>query len=124
MLVDTDPAQLDPAFFGEHQPGHEVGVVLHVGEEHGVAWLEVVRPQRGGHQVDGLGGVLREDHFVFGVGCPDEAAHGDPGRFVAAVGLLGDRVDAAVDVGVGGLVVVVHGVENRLGRWDEDAESR
>ena len=37
VVVDGDPAQLDAALLGQHEPGHEVGVVLHVGEQDGVA---------------------------------------------------------------------------------------
>ncbi len=33
VLADGDVAQLDAALGGEHQPGHEVGVVLELGEQ-------------------------------------------------------------------------------------------
>ena len=49
-----------------------------------------------------------------GSGGADEPADRDAGRVVEAVRLLGDGVDAAVHVGVGGLVVRVHGVEDAL----------
>ena len=40
VVVHAEPAQLDAAFLGQHEPGDDVGVVLHVGEEHGVARAE------------------------------------------------------------------------------------
>ena len=104
-----------PALLGQHQPGDQVGVVFHVGEQDGVTGTQVGPTPGGGHQVHRLGGVLGEDDLLGRVRCSDEPADGDAGRLVAAVGLLGDGVDAAVDVGVGRLVVVVHGVEHRPG---------
>ncbi len=115
VLVDGDPTELDAALFGQHQPRHDVGVVFHLGEEHAVAGAEI-RPGPGGSdQVDGLRGVLGEDHLVLGVGRADQPSYRHPGRFVEAVRFLGDRVDPTVHVGVGGLVVRVHGVEDTLG---------
>ncbi len=67
-----------------------------------------------GHQVDGLGDVLGEDHAGGGGGA-DEAGQLGPGVLHEPGGLLGDGVDAPVHVGVGGLVVVVHGVQDHLG---------
>ena len=61
-----------------------------------------------GHQVQGLGGVLGEHHLAGRVGRADEPPDGQAGVLVEAGGLLGRGVDAAVDVGVGGLVVALH----------------
>ncbi len=52
---------------------------------------------------------------VPGSGRADEAPDGVAGRLELARRLLGDGVDAAVHVGMGGLVVVVHRVEHGPG---------
>jgi hypothetical protein len=36
LVVEADPAELDAPLLGQHQPRHDVGVVLHVGEQHHV----------------------------------------------------------------------------------------
>jgi len=109
-----DPPQLDAGLLGEHQPGHDVGVVLHLGEHDRVTGPEVGPAPGLGHQVQALGDVLGEDHAPVRGGA-DEPAHLGPGLLHQPGGLLGDGVDASVHVGVGGLVVVVHGVEDGLG---------
>ncbi len=94
-------------------PRHDVGVVLHVGEQHRVARPEVGAAPRRRHQVDGLGGVLGE-HDAGGRRRTDEAGDVGAGRLHLGGCLLGDQVDAAVHVGVDGLVVGVEGVEHHL----------
>ena len=105
-------AQLDAALLLEHEPGHQVGVVLHLGEEDGVALGQVVTRPRVGDEVDGLGDVLGEDHLAVGCGS-DEAGDLAPGTLVGSSRLLGDHVDAAVGVRVVRLVDVVHRIEDR-----------
>ena len=60
VVGHAEVAKLDAAFFLQHQPRHEVGVVLHLGEHDGVAFVEVGASPRVGDEVDGLGDVLRE----------------------------------------------------------------
>ena len=59
-IVDRRHFQHDALFVAQHLPRHDVGVVLHVGDEHLVA-----RRQEGAavalrHQVDRLGGAAHE----------------------------------------------------------------
>ena len=76
--VDAEPAQLDAGLLGQHEPGDDVGVVLHLGEHDGVAGAEVGLAPGLGHQVQALGDVLGEDHAPVGGGA-DEAGHLAPG---------------------------------------------
>ena len=103
-LVDLQVAQRGAALAAQHLPGHDVGVVLELGDQDRVAGADV-RPPRDapappgvGDEVDRLGDVLREHRR------PRLGAHerGDPPAraVIGRVGLLRERVDAAVDVGV------------------------
>ena len=96
---------------GDHLPGHDVRVVLHPGEEHLVPLAEGVAAERGGHQVQALGGAPDEDHLVGGLR-PDELRHPPPRALVVLGRPFREDVDAAVDIRVAGLVNVVHGVED------------
>ena len=107
-------AQLDAPLLLQHEPRDEVGVVLDLGEEHGVALVQVGATPRVGHQVDGLGDVLGE-HDLAGRAGADEPHHAGTGALVERGRLLRDRVHAAMDVGVRRLVVVLHGVEHDAG---------
>ena len=70
-----DVAQVEAAqLLGEDHPGHDVGVVLHLGEQHGVARPQVGPAPGVGHQVERLGRVLGEDDLVRRVRRADEAA--------------------------------------------------
>ena len=112
--VDPDPAQLDPGLLGQHVPRDDVGVVLHLGQHDSVTGAQVGLAPGLGHQVEALGDVLGE-HDAPVRGRPDEAGHLAPGLLHQPGGLLGDGIDAPVDVGVGRLVVVVHRVQHDLG---------
>src|SRR4029079_14770244 len=85
-------------------PRNEVRVVLQLGGDDDVARAyhprESVVPDRIGHQVDGLGGVLREHEF-FGVGA-DEGGDVGAALLIGGGGLLHQLVRAAVHRAVGG----------------------
>jgi hypothetical protein len=115
VVVDGQPTQLDAPLGRQHVPRDDVGVVLHLGEHHHVATVEVGAAPAVGDQVEGLGGVLGEHDLACGVRGADEPAHLGAGRLEAAGGLLGDGVHTSVDIGVSGLVVVAHGVEHGRG---------
>ena len=63
-----------PRSLGQHEPGDDVGVVLHLGQDHDVAGAQVAAAPGVGDQVDRLGGVLGEDDLGSGSGRADEAA--------------------------------------------------
>jgi hypothetical protein len=78
-------------------------VVLELGDEDDVAGAEVVETPRVGDEVDPLRRSVREDQLAR-VGRVDEARDLVPGALVLGGGLLGQGVDASVNVGVRGLV--------------------
>ncbi len=90
-------------------------MVLDLAQHDDVTRAQVLASPGEGGKVDRLGRVLREDDLAVRVRRADESAESHPCRLELAGRLFGDGVDAAVDVGVGGRVVVVHRVEHRLG---------
>ena len=115
VTVDRDVTQVETTdLLGQDHPRHDVGVVLHLGQEHGVARLQVGPAPRVGHQVQRLGRVLGEDDLAGRFGRADEAAGHHPGPLVERGRLLGRGVDATVHVGVGRLVVAGHRADDRL----------
>ena len=91
-------------------------MVLHLGDADLVTGTEVERRTHGrvaegvGHQVDGLGDVLGEDHLV--VPAADEGGDGRAGLLVGVGRLLRQRVHAAVHVAVVLLDELALGVEH------------
>ena len=97
---------------GDHLPGNDVGVVLHLGDQHLVALAERVAPQAGGREVQPLGGAPDEDDLLRGLR-GEEGRHPRPRLLVLPGGPFRQDMDAAVDIRVAGLVHPVHGVEHR-----------
>ena len=89
-------------------------MVLHLGDHDGVARTEVGRTPRTGEQVERLGGVLGEDDLVGGRRV-DEAGDLGSGSFERLGGAHGEIVGTSMHVRVGGLVVLVHRVDDGLG---------
>ena len=100
--------------FGHHLPGHDVGVVLHLGDQHLVTLAQRVAPQTGGREVQPLGGAPQEDDLLRGLR-GKEGGHPRPRLLVLPGGPFRQDMDPAVDVRVAGLVHPVHGVEDRPG---------
>ena len=63
-VVDRRDAQPRALFFAQHLPGHDVGVVLHGGDEHFVARADVRAAVGLRHEVDGFGGAAHEDDLA------------------------------------------------------------
>ncbi len=113
VLVDLQIAELGAALAAEHLPGNDVRVVLHLGDQHGVAGAHIRTAPRVGDEVDRLGDVLGEDRRLrIAV-----REGGDPGACAlkGGVGLGGERVDAAVDVRVVLAQMLGDGVDDDLG---------
>ncbi len=106
LLVDLQVAEPGALLLAEDLPGHDVRVVLHVGDEHLVALAHVVATPGVGDQVDRLGRVAGEDGAL---GVP---AHelGDPltGRLEQLGRLARQLVHAAMDRRVGVALEAVH----------------
>ena len=64
FVIDAD--KLEPGrHLGRQQlPGHQVAVMLHLGEQDAVAGADVDAPPAVTDEVDRLGGVAGEDHFL------------------------------------------------------------
>jgi hypothetical protein len=96
--VDLEVAQLCTALAAEDLPGDDVRVVLHLRDQHGVAGVDVRTAPRVGDEVDRLCDVLREDRAPRL--CADERGDPPARAVVRGVGLLRQRVDAAMYVRV------------------------
>ena len=90
-------------------PGNEVGVVLHLGEQDFVAAADVCIAPASGHEVDRRGRPVREDDLRWR-GRVDQRADFFPRLLVKIGRLVGEPMDAAVDVGV----MLFVGFDNRL----------
>ena len=108
-IVDRHDLEHGTGFLAEHLPRHDVGVVLHVGDEDLVALADVLAAVGLGHDVDGLGRAARK-HNLAGDMAADELRDLLARLFVGVRGHLAEMVYAAMHVGV--LRVVV--VRNRL----------
>ena len=104
-----DPATLAN---GELLPGHDVGVVLQLGDQDVVTLLHPCVAVCPRHQVDGAGVAVGKDDLTRLRGA-EEAGRGDARVLVGLAGLLAQQVDAAMDVGVAGFVVGADGVNDR-----------
>ena len=96
----------------QHLPGHQVGVVLHLGQDEQIARLQVCPPPGVRHQVDRLGGIAGEDYLPGGGGV-DKFRHPLARALVGGSALFRQGMDAAVDVGIGLAVEVVHRLDDR-----------
>ena len=114
VVGDRDELEVAVALLDEELPRDEVGVVLHLGQDDGVAAVDVGPAPRVGDEVDRLGRVAGEDELV-AVGGVDEPGDPDTGRLVGRRRLLADRVDPAMDVGVVLAVVVGDRVDDDAG---------
>jgi hypothetical protein len=107
VVGDAVPAEPRPGPAAQLLPRHEVGVVLHLGDDDLVAGAEreVLRARRGRgvaegvrHQVDALGRVLRQDDLVRRG--PHEGRDPRPCTLVGLGRLLRELVGPPVDRGV------------------------
>ena len=80
-------AQLHTALVPQHLPGHDVGVVLHLADEHRPVRPHHPAPVAVGDEVDRLRAVAGEDHLARVRGA-EEARHGGAGGLVGVGGLL------------------------------------
>ena len=113
VIVHRNEAQLDAALGRQQLPRHQVRVMLHLGEHHGVAGHQVRARPGVRDQVDRLGRVAGE-HDLGGRPGADEAREAPARIFVRGGRLLGDRIDPAMDVGIVAAVVAIHRVQDRF----------
>ena len=103
-------AKFHASLLSQHLPGHDVGVMFHLGQHHGVALGEVRPTPSMGHEVDGFGGAAGDDDPL---GVEALLEFGTAG-LVAFGGLPSQGVDGSVNVGVGLRIVPVHRIQNDL----------
>ena len=114
VVVERGNLQDGAGLLGEDLPGDDVGVVLHPRDDYLVAFADVLAAVGLGDEVDSLGGSPDVDELVV-LGGIDEAADLAAGGLVVVGGVLAEGVNAAMDVGVLGYVVVDQGVDDALG---------
>ncbi len=112
VVEDGDIAQDAALALAQHVPGHDIGVVLHLGGQDLIAGLQPLAPGPG-DQVDGLGRRLGEDDLIDGGA--DKAGHGLAAGLVGVGGLIGQAMQAAMHIGVGMAHGVRHGLDHRFG---------
>ena len=111
LLIDADPFQHRALALPQEMPGHDVGVMLHDGEDDLVPLADGLT-QRGRHKVQGLGRRPREDDLVGGGGVEEGA--GLLARALESLGRgVGEIVQAAMDIRVFVLVGIDHAVDDR-----------
>ena len=105
LAVDRQEVELRAGALRQLLPRHQIRMVLHHAEQDAVARAHIRIAPGARHQVDRLGGVAREDQ-LFVAARADEARHFAARALEREGGLLAQLVDAAMDIGVGVLVVV------------------
>ena len=111
VVLDRRPFQHRPVPLAQEMPRHDVGVVLHLGDDDLVARLDR-QAQPMSHQIDRLGPALGPDDLFRGFRI-QEPRH-DLARLFESLGrLVRQGVQAAVDVGVAALHRRHQGVDYR-----------
>src|SRR2546430_2427041 len=98
----------------EQLPGDEVAVVLHFGEDNQVSGRDIGITPAIGHKIDAFSGVACEDD-LFALASVDEAGYFHARPFHLGGSFLADLVDTAMDVGMSGLVIGAHGLNDTIG---------
>jgi hypothetical protein len=106
--------QRGPSFLAQHLPGHNVGVVLHVGDDDLIPGLDEAAAEGRSHQVDALGCPAGKDD-LFAVARIDELPYRFTGCLVFSGGFLSQGVNTPVNVGVVTLVIRVYRLNH--GAW-------
>ena len=114
LVREGNDPQADADFLTQNLPGHNVGVVLHAGDDDLISGLEELAAVAAGDQVQPLGRASHVDDLR-DVGRVDEPADCLTTGFVVVGGPLAQGVHAAVHVGIVVQVVVADGVDNRPG---------
>ena len=99
--------------FGDHLPGHDVGMMLQLREHDPVAFAQVRHAPALRHQIDALGRAAHEDDLVLACGA-HELGDLAPRCLVAQRHLRAAAIHAAMDGGVVPAQRIVHGVEHGL----------
>ncbi|GAB1426057.1 hypothetical protein MASR2M16_32910 [Thauera terpenica] len=112
-VIDRCHLQYRARLLAQQLPGHDVGVVLHRGDEDLVAGAQLGPPPALRHEIDGFGGAAGE-HDLFRMCGIDELLHGHARVVVELGGVLRQPMHAAVDVGVRFAVEAALGIDHRV----------
>jgi len=113
FVIDRRPFDDGAMAFPEEMPGHDIGMVLHDREHDLVARLHMLTPERVGDEVDRLGGVAGEDDLL-GPPCIDEGPHLLARALIGLGRGIGEKMQAAMHVGIFRGVGLVDAVEHHL----------
>jgi hypothetical protein len=111
VIEDGNPDKARAAALTGHVPGHDVGVMLHLGDDHLVAGLEG-QPCR--DQIDGLGAAARE-HDLLGTARIQEARERMAHGLVGLCRLVCERMQPAMHIGIGPAHGRAHGLDHDPG---------
>ena len=112
-VADWRNSQPCALLFAQDLPGHDVGVMLHGGDEHFVAGVNVGAAVGLRHEVDGFRGAANKDD-VARIGSVEERLHRPARPFVLFRRMFGKEMHATVDVGVVPLVVPTDRINDHL----------
>ena len=98
-IVHRNHAQARALFFAEHLPGHDVGVMLHRGDDDLVAGADELASIAVHHEIDSFGRAAHKDALTH-VTRVDEAFHFFTRAFVGGGRFLAQVMNAAMDVRV------------------------
>ena len=98
-IVDRSDAKLRAFFVAKDLPRHDVGMVLHAGDQDFVARTDVGAPEALRDQIDAFGRAAHENDFV-DMRRVEELLRGAAGGLVIFGRGLREIMDAAMDVGV------------------------
>ena len=113
VVGDVEPAQFRPGTFTHQLPGHQIGVVLHDGDDDLVAGAESGSEGVRG-KVQRLGGVGEGDDLL-GTVRPDELGDTLTSTLECLGGLQTQPVHRPGDIGVVLAVVLGDGIDDHLG---------
>ena len=113
-IIHGDDAQARSLFLAENLPGHDIGVVLHGGNDDLVSAADVGSSPGLGHEIDAFGGPANKNDFA-GIGGVEKSPHHFASLLVALGGPFGEGVHAAMNIGVLRLVVIHDGIDHGLG---------
>ena len=111
VVGDGEVLDDDATFHGLQLPGHDIGVVLHLGNQHLIACLHLRLAERAGHEVDGLGGAACKDNLL-GLTRMDKLAHLLARRLMEVGGLLREVVHTTVHIRIHVEILIAHSVEH------------
>ena len=111
VISDGEVLHYNAALHGLQLPGHDIGVVLHLCNQHLVACLHLRLTERASHEVDGLGGAAGE-HDLLGFSCMDKRTNLLTRRLMKVGGLLRQVVHPTVHIRIHVEILIAHGIQH------------